>query len=110
MRMSSIIRWWSHVDLGGPALRLPNSKTGAEVVHVGQPVVDLVQSGQRTEGKPWPIIGTLEGKPLSALEPFWQRVRARTGVKDVRMALLMPLRGPDPARAGRGSGRNWHRR
>lgn len=29
---------WSYVDLDLPALRLPDSKTGAKVVHVGQPV------------------------------------------------------------------------
>ena len=27
----------------------------------------------------------LQGKPLSDLQPFWQRVRARAGVKDVRI-------------------------
>ena len=27
----------------------------------------------------------LTGKPLSDLQPFWQRVRARAGVKDVRI-------------------------
>lgn len=29
--------------------------------------------------------GTLPGKRLSDLQPFWQRVRARAGVKDVRI-------------------------
>jgi integrase len=76
---------WSHVDFDGPALRLPDSKTGAKVVHVGQPVVDLLQGAQRTEGNPWVITGTLPGKPPSDLQPFWQRVRARAGVKDVRI-------------------------
>jgi integrase len=31
------------------------------------------------------ITGTLPGKRLSDLQPFWQRVRARAGVKDVRI-------------------------
>lgn len=30
------------------------------------------------------ITGTLEGKALSDLQPFWQRLGARAGVKDVR--------------------------
>jgi integrase len=76
---------WSHVDFDGPALRLQDSKTGAKVVHVGQPVVDLLQGTQRTEGNAWVITGTLPGKPLSDLQPFWQRVRARAGVKDARI-------------------------
>ncbi len=76
---------WAYVDLDIPALRLPDSKTGAKVVHVGQPVVELLRITQRTDGNPWVISGTLEGKPLSDLQPFWQRVRARAGVKDVRI-------------------------
>jgi integrase len=76
---------WSHVDFDGPALHLPDSKTGAKVVHVGQPVVDLLQIASRAEGNAWVISGTLPGKPLSDLQPFWQRVRARAGVKDVRI-------------------------
>ena len=76
---------WSYVDLDVPALRLPDSKTGAKVVHVGQPVVDLLRGAERVEGNPWVITGTLPGKPLSDLQPFWQRVRARAGVKDVRI-------------------------
>ena len=76
---------WSHIDFDGPALRLPDSKTGAKVVHVGQPVIDLLGGAQRIDSNPWVIIGTLPCKPLSDLQPFWQRVRARAGVKDVRI-------------------------
>ena len=76
---------WSYVDLDVPALRLPDSKTGAKVVHVGKPVADLLRDAQRIDGNPWVITGTLPGKPLSDLQPFWQRVRARAGVKDVRI-------------------------
>jgi len=76
---------WSYVDLDVPALRLPDSKTGAKVVHVGQPVADLLRGAQRIDDNPWVITGTLPGKPLSDLQPFWQRVRARAGVKDVRI-------------------------
>jgi integrase len=31
------------------------------------------------------ITGALEGKRLSDLQPFWQRVRARAGLKDARI-------------------------
>jgi integrase len=76
---------WAYVDLDSPALHLPDSKTGAKVVHVGHPVIELLRSAQRIDGNPWVITGTLPGKPLSDLQPFWQRVRARAGVKDVRI-------------------------
>jgi integrase len=76
---------WAHVDLAERVLRLPDSKTGAKVVHLGQPAVELLRDAQRIDGNPWVITGALPGKRLSDLQPFWQRVRARAGVKDVRI-------------------------
>ncbi len=76
---------WDYIDFAGGALRLPDSKTGAKLVHVGQPVVDLLTQAQRIDGNPWIITGTLDGKRLSDLQPFWRRVRARAGLKDVRI-------------------------
>jgi len=76
---------WTYVDLAERVLRLPDSKSGAKVVHLGQPAVELLRDAQRIEGNPWVIAGTLPNKRLSDLQPFWQRVRARAGVKDVRI-------------------------
>ena len=76
---------WAHVDLAERVLRLPDSKSGAKIVHLGLPAVELLRDAQRIEGNLWVITGTLPGKRLSDLQPFWQRVRARAGVKDVRI-------------------------
>jgi integrase len=76
---------WDYVDFDECALRLPDSKTGKKVVHVGIPAVEYLRSAHHIDGNPWVITGTLPGKPLSDLQPFWQRVRARAGVKDVRI-------------------------
>lgn len=76
---------WDYVDFEECALRLPDSKTGKKVVHVGAPAVEYLHSAHPIDGNPWVITGTLPGKPLSDLQPFWQRVRARAGVKDVRI-------------------------
>jgi integrase len=76
---------WEHVDIPGKALRLPDSKTGAKVVHIGQPAVNVVQKIERVEGNPWVIVGTKPGARLTDLQPFWQRVRARARLKDVRI-------------------------
>ncbi len=66
-------------------MRLPDSKTGAKVVHLGQPAIELIETAKQVADNPWIITGTLEGKRLSDLQPFWQRVRARAGLKDVRI-------------------------
>jgi integrase len=76
---------WVHVDLAERVLRLPDSKSGAKVVHLGQPAVELLRDAQRIGGNPWVIAGTLPSKRLSDLQPLWKRVRARAGVKDVRI-------------------------
>ncbi len=76
---------WDYVDFTERALRLPDSKTGKKIVHLGTPAVEYLHNAQRIDGNPWVITGTLPGKPLSDLQPFWQRVRARAGVKDVRI-------------------------
>lgn len=76
---------WEHVDLAGRALRLPDSKTGAKVVHIGQATVDVLSKIAKVPRNPWVIVGTLHGARLSDLQPFWQRVRARAGLKDARI-------------------------
>jgi integrase len=76
---------WEHVDIPAKALRLPDSKTGAKVVHLGRPAIDVLERIERVEDNPWVIVGTLPGGRLSDLQPFWQRVRARAGLKDVRI-------------------------
>lgn len=93
---------WDHVDLEGRALRLPDSKTGAKIVHLGQPVVELLRDAPRIKGNPWVIPGTLPGKGLSDLQPFWQRVRARAGVKDVRIHDLRHTFASTAVAAGQG--------
>jgi integrase len=76
---------WEHVDFGAGVLRLPDSKTGAKVVQLGQAALDSLQKVERQPFNPFVVTGSLAGKPLSDLQPFWQRVRARAGLKDVRL-------------------------
>ena len=76
---------WDYIDFHERALRLPDSKTGKKIVHLGAPAVEYLHDAQRIDGNPWVITGTLTGKPLSDLQPFWQRTRARAGLKDVRI-------------------------
>ncbi len=76
---------WEHIDFTECVLRRPDSKTGAKIVHLGEPAIKYLKAAKRTESNPWVITGTLEGQRLSDLQPFWQRVRARAGLKDVRI-------------------------
>lgn len=42
---------WDYVDFDECALRLPDSKTGTKVVHVGAPAVDYLHSAHRIDSK-----------------------------------------------------------
>ena len=85
-RLSEIMTLkWAHVDVAAKALRLPDSKTGAKVVHVGQPAIDVLAKIARVEKNLWVVVGAKPGARLTDLQPFWQRVRARAGLKDARI-------------------------
>jgi integrase len=43
---------WEYVDFADKVLRLPDSKTGAKVVHLGQPAVEVLQKIERVEKEP----------------------------------------------------------
>jgi integrase len=49
------------------------------------PAVEVLEKIERVEGNPWVIVGTKPGARLTDLQPFWQRGRARAGLKDVRI-------------------------
>lgn len=102
-RLNEIMKLkWEYVDLAGKALRLPDSKTGAKVVHLGQPAVEILEAMERVENNPWVIVGTKLGAPLTDLQPFWQRVRARAGLKDARIHDLRHTFASTAVAAGQG--------
>jgi integrase len=102
-RLGEIMRLkWEYVDFAGRALCLPDSKTGAKVVHLGQPALDVLAAIERCKDNPWVITGTLPGAPLYDLQPFWQRIRARAGLKDVRIHDLRHTFASTAVAAGQG--------
>jgi len=76
---------WSYVDLDGGLLHLPDSKTGAKRVALGQAAVELLRRAERIDGNPYVIVGAVPHKPLSNIHVIWARIRARAGLKDARI-------------------------
>lgn len=76
---------WEHVDLAGRALNLPDSKTGAKQIHVGQAAISTLSAIERYPDNPFVIVGRKPGHHLTDLQPFWQRARGRAGLKDARI-------------------------
>lgn len=85
-RLNEIMRLrWEYVDLAANALRLPDSKTGAKTVHIGEAAVAVLRGIRREPDNPFVIAGRIPKSHLTDLQPFWQRVRARAGLKDARI-------------------------
>ena len=76
---------WEHVDLNAGELRLPDTKTGAKVVHLGDPAIAVLRGIQRQDDNPWVITGRKPGSHLTDLQHPWRRIRARAGLDDVRI-------------------------
>ncbi|MBF0461801.1 MAG: tyrosine-type recombinase/integrase [Magnetococcales bacterium] len=76
---------WSHVDFERACLRLPDSKTGSKVVHMGAAALELLASLPRIEGNPFCFPGSIEGHCLVGLPKIWRDIRDRAGLTDVRI-------------------------
>ena len=76
---------WEHVDLDAGELRLPDTKTGAKVVHLGDPAIEVLRGLDRQDDNPWVIAGRKPGSHLTDLQHPWRRIRARAGLDDVRI-------------------------
>ena len=72
---------WEHVDFTSAGLRLSDSKTGARVVHLGAPALDLLRRIPRRPRNPWVICGRKPGERRTDLQPPWQRHRLRATVR-----------------------------
>lgn len=76
---------WDHVDLERSCLRLPESKTGAKVIHLNAPALEVLNSIERQDDSPWAITGRVKGKPLVNLRKPWYRIRKKAGLDDLRL-------------------------
>ena len=76
---------WEDVDLDRGELRLPDSKTGARVVHLGDPAIEVLRGIQRGEDSPWVIPGLKSGAHLAFLHGPWYRIMERAGIGNLRI-------------------------
>ncbi len=76
---------WEWVDFERGCLRLPDSKTGAKVVPLGAPALELLASLPRVENNPHVLPGEKAGGHFVGLQKAWQHLRDRAGLSDVRV-------------------------
>lgn len=76
---------WEFVDLKEGVLRLPDSKTGAKVIHLPAAARQILASIDQRSGNPFVIWGRVDGAPLVNASKPWLQVRKRAGLDDVRL-------------------------
>ena len=85
-RLSEIQRLqWRYVDLQQKELRLPDSKTGAKTVHLGDAAVALLEALPHVKDNPYVIVGKKEKTHLTDLQHPWRRIRKAAGLDNVRI-------------------------
>ncbi|TAJ91967.1 DUF4102 domain-containing protein [bacterium] len=76
---------WDYVDFERRALRLPDSKTGAKIVPLGAPALEVLNSLAQNNGSPW-VFPAARGQGHHVGMPrVWRKLRASARLKDVRM-------------------------
>ncbi|MFT9089924.1 MAG: tyrosine-type recombinase/integrase [Gluconacetobacter sp.] len=76
---------WVHVVFDQSELRLPDSKTGAKIVQIGQAAVTVLKSIPRLADNPYVIAGRKKGGYLTDLQKPWRRIRKAAGLDGVRI-------------------------
>jgi integrase len=76
---------WDWIDRFHRCLRLPDSKTGAKVVHLGAPALRLISSLKPREGNPHVFPGRTVGTHVTDLQSVWARIRESAELQDVRI-------------------------
>jgi integrase len=76
---------WEYVDLGNGQLNLPDSKTGAKVVHLSEAAVQVLSRLIRVKNNPHVIVGKKEGASLVNLDKPWRKLKGLAGLDDVRI-------------------------
>ena len=76
---------WEHADLDHGRLMLPDSKTGAKVVTLGAPALELLSNLPRVDGNPYVLPGAEPKRSYVALAKAWYRLRKRAALEDVRL-------------------------
>lgn len=76
---------WKDVDFEARCLRLTDSKTGARVVYLGAPALEVLSKLDRLPDNPWVVCGKNPGAPWINLRKVWLRIRKCAGIEDVRI-------------------------
>ena len=76
---------WDFLDLEDLCLRLPETKTGAKVVQLSAPALEILSKIERRDDNPYVIVGHKRGSHLVNAQKPWRYIRTQAGLDDVRL-------------------------
>ena len=76
---------WDDVDRTAGDLRLKDAKAGPRMVPLTAPVLRVLDGVPRQQDNPWVIAGQRPGAGLAGLQYYWEPIRERAGLHDVRI-------------------------
>ena len=76
---------WSEVDIEKCCLRLKDSKTGAKVIPLGAPAMQILSVWQPTLGSEYVFPATSGTSHFQGIKRVWQAVRNEAGFHDLRL-------------------------
>lgn len=76
---------WDYINLDENKIMLPDSKTGAKTVYLGEATITLLKALPRMDENPYVIAGKNKGTHLTDLQHPWQRIRKAAGLEEVRI-------------------------
>lgn len=76
---------WSEVDIERSCLRLKDSKTGAKVIQLGAPAIQILSALRPTLGSQYVFPATSGTSHFQGIKRVWQAVRKEAGFQDLRL-------------------------
>lgn len=76
---------WAYVDLDTKELRLPDSKTGAKTIHLGEAAIAVLKALPRVAENPYVIVGKKTKQHLTDLQLPRRRIRRDAKLDEVRI-------------------------
>ncbi|MFZ2871451.1 tyrosine-type recombinase/integrase [Zavarzinia sp.] len=76
---------WEYVDLDEHQINLPDSKTGAKTVHLGEAAIELLKKLPQADSNPYVVVGKFKDTHLTDLQRPWRRIRKAADLDNVRI-------------------------
>ena len=76
---------WNHIDFDNSIIQLPDSKTGAKTIPLGEVTLKLLTNTPRLSDNPYVCFGRKPGSHLVGLPKAWGRIRENARLEDVRL-------------------------